>query len=92
LIPVTILDHLLKDTKIKPLGEINLFSMPIKESEIVCFLLDTSLKDEFLKILPVQKQTRAGQQTGFKAFVNMGDHSGHIGLGVKCSKQVATAI
>jgi small subunit ribosomal protein S2e len=22
----------------------------------------------------------------------MGDHSGHIGLGVKCSKQVATAI
>ena len=45
-----------------------------------------------LKIMPVQKQTRAGQRTRFKAFVAMGDHSGHVGLGVKCSKEVATAI
>lgn len=42
--------------------------------------------------MPVQKQTRAGQRTRFKAFVAMGDHSGHVGLGVKCSKEVATAI
>ena len=42
--------------------------------------------------MPVQKQTRAGQKTRFKAFVAMGDSNGHIGLGVKCSKEVATAI
>ncbi|CAH1398834.1 unnamed protein product [Nezara viridula] len=42
--------------------------------------------------MPVQKQTRAGQRTRFKAFVAIGDHNGHIGLGVKCSKEVATAI
>ena len=42
--------------------------------------------------MPVQKQTRAGQRTRFKAFVAMGDYSGHVGLGVKCSKEVATAI
>jgi len=42
--------------------------------------------------MPVQKQTRAGQRTRFKAFVVIGDHDGHVGLGVKCSKEVATAI
>ena len=42
--------------------------------------------------MPVQKQTRAGQRTRFKAFVAMGDYNGHVGLGVKCSKEVATAI
>ncbi|KFO27379.1 40S ribosomal protein S2 [Fukomys damarensis] len=40
----------------------------------------------------VQKQTRAGQWTRFKAFVTAGDHNSHIGLGVKCSKEVAMAI
>ncbi|MEJ1288433.1 hypothetical protein NN561_019464 [Cricetulus griseus] len=27
-----------------------------------------------------------------KAFVDTGDYNGHVGLGVKCSKEVATAI
>jgi small subunit ribosomal protein S2e len=45
-----------------------------------------------MKIMPVQKQTRAGQRTRFKAFVAVGDYDGHIGLGVKTSKEVATAI
>ena len=35
------------------------------------------------QIKPVQKQTRAGQRTRFKAVVVIGDSSGHIGLG-KC--------
>ncbi|KAH0516829.1 40S ribosomal protein S2 [Microtus ochrogaster] len=51
-----------------------------------------SLKDEVLKIMPVQKQTRANQRTRFKAFVAIGDYNGHVALGVKCSKEVATAI
>ncbi|MBZ3876931.1 40S ribosomal protein S2 [Sciurus carolinensis] len=42
--------------------------------------------------MPVQKQTCAGQQTRFRAFIAIGDYSGHVGLGVKCSKAVATAI
>jgi len=54
--------------------------------------LGPELKDEVLKIMPVQKQTRAGQRTRFKAFVAIGDYNGHVGLGVKCSKEVATAI
>jgi small subunit ribosomal protein S2e len=49
----------------------------------------TNLKTQ---IKPVQKQTRAGQRTRFKAIVVIGDSEGHVGLGIKTSKEVATAI
>ncbi|CAD0093191.1 unnamed protein product [Aureobasidium mustum] len=87
--PVTKLGRLVKAGKIKSMEEIYLHSLPIKEYQIVDFFLPT-LKDEVMK--PVQKQTRAGQRTRFKAVVVIGDSAGHVGLGIKTSKEVATAI
>lgn len=52
--------------KIKSLEQIYLFSMPVKEYQIVEYFLGSALKDEVMKIMPVQKQTRAGQRTRFK--------------------------
>jgi len=90
-VPVTKLGRLVKAGKIKSIEQIYLFSLPIKEYQIIDFFLP-KLSDEVMKIMPVQKQTRAGQRTRFKAFVAIGDHDGHVGLGVKCAKEVATAI
>jgi small subunit ribosomal protein S2e len=89
---VTKLGRLVKEGKIKSVEEIFLFSLAIKEFQIVDHLLGAALKDEVMKIMPVQKQTTAGQRTRFKCYVAVGDGQGHIGLGVKAAKEVATAI
>jgi len=90
--PVTKLGRLVKEGKINSIEEIFLYSLPVKEAEIIDHFLRDKLQDEVMKIMPVQKQSSAGQRTRFKAFVALGDNSGHIGLGVKCASEVATAI
>jgi len=45
-----------------------------------------------MKIVSVQKQTKAGQRTRFKAVVAIGDQDGHVGLGIKVAKEVQIAI
>merc|ERR1712205_277413 len=91
-VPCTKLGRLVQQGKIKSLEHIFLFSLPIKEHQIVEHFIGGELKDEVMKICPVQKQTTAGQRMRFKAFVVVGDNNGHVGLGVKAAKEVATAI
>lgn len=91
-VPCTKLGRLVQQGKIKSLEHIFLFSLPIKEHQIVEHFIGGELKDEVMKICPVQKQTTAGQRMRFKAFVVVGDCNGHIGLGVKACKEVAHSI
>ena len=45
-----------------------------------------------MQVMPVQKQTKAGQRTRFKAHVIVGDGKNYMGLGWKCHKEVQGAI
>lgn len=90
--PKTKLGRLVKAGKITTIEEIFYHAMPIKEPEIVDQLLGSELKEEVMKIKPVQKQTRAGQRTRFKAIVAVGDGNGHVGIGIKTAAEVANAI
>merc|ERR1719389_430171 len=90
-VPCTKLGRLVKEGKIAKIDDIYFYSLAIKECGIIDFFLP-GLKDEVMKIQPVQKQTSAGQRMKFKAFVIVGDMDGHVGLGIKGAKEVATAI
>lgn len=90
---MTKLGRLVKAGKIDSLEEVYTHSIPIKESQIVDKLLANSkekveLSDEVMCILSVQKQTKAGQRTRFKAVVAVGDRQGHVGVGIKVAKEV----
>ncbi|GFE55656.1 40S ribosomal [Babesia ovis] len=96
-VPVTKLGRLVAAGLIQSIEQIYLHSIPIKEYQIVDYffqptMTDKKLADDVVKIVPVQKQTNAGQRTRFKVFVAIGDFDGHCGLGTKCAKEVATAI
>jgi small subunit ribosomal protein S2e len=99
--PLTKLGRLVKAGYINQLEEIYTHSIPIKEAQIVDTLIKKTndksgtpveLSDEVMCILSVQKQTKAGQRTRFKAVVAVGDRQGHCGLGIKVAKEVQIAI
>jgi len=69
-----------------------LFSLPIKEYQIVDHLVGPAMKDEVMQIRPVQKVTAAGQRTRFKTYIACGDGNGHLGIGCKTANEVANAI
>ncbi|KAH3667995.1 hypothetical protein OGAPHI_001749 [Ogataea philodendri] len=90
-VPVTKLGRLVKAKKISSIEEIYLHSLPVKEYQIIDELVP-GLQDKVMKVLSVQKQTRAGQRTRMKVVVVVGDSNGHVGLGIKVAKELATAI
>lgn len=94
-VPLTNLGRLVKMGEIKKLEQIFYHSIPIKEYQIIDFLMkanNKTLQEECMKIKSVQKQTKAGQRTRFKAVVAVGDKEGHVGVGSKLAKEVQVAM
>ena len=94
-VPLTNLGRLEKMGLVTKLEQILYHSIPIKEYQIVDELVkknNKTLKEECMKIKSVQKQTKAGQRTRFKAVVAVGDEDGHIGVGSKLAKEVQVAM
>ena len=92
-VPCTKLGRLVKENKLDSLESIFLFSMPIKEHQIVdAFIKAEDMKEEVMKIAPVQKVSSAGQRTRFKVYTVIGDSKGHVGVGSRTGKEVATSI
>lgn len=88
---MTKLGRLVKSGMVKSIDDVFLWSIPIKEPQIIDALIP-NLSDEVMSIAPIQKQTTAGQRTRFKAFVAVGDNKSLVGLGWKSAKEVANAI
>lgn len=92
-VPSTKLGRLVQAKKIKSIDDIFVFSLPIKEVQIIdAFFPQDKLKDAVMKIASVQKCSAAGQTTRFKAWVVVGDSAGHVGVGVRVSNEAAGAI
>ena len=94
-VPLTNLGRLVKMGEIKKLEQIFYHSIPIKEFQIIDYLMkvnNKTLQEECMKIKSVQKQTKAGQRTRFKALVAVGDRDGHVGVGSKLAKEVQVAM
>jgi len=90
-----------KEGRFPTITDIFMYSLRIKEPEIIDHYFSDEkdrdsgnpvLKDEIMKIKPVQKQTSAGQRTRFKAWVAVGDGVCHVGLGSRCAAEVGIAI
>lgn len=92
-VPSTKLGRLVQAKKIKSIDDIFVFSLPIKEVQIIDhFFGPNTLTDAVMKISSVQKCSAAGQTTRFKAWVVVGDGNGHVGVGVRVSNEAAGAI
>ncbi len=89
--PRTWVGRLVKDGKIKSIDEIFRLNLPIKEPEIVDFLLP-NLKHEVVNINIVQRQTDAGEVSQFQVTVVVGNEDGYVGVGMGKARQVSQAI
>ncbi|CAD7673999.1 unnamed protein product [Nyctereutes procyonoides] len=80
------------NTTASPHPELDFLFFHVKEVQD-CIELQAGDEVEFSVILnQCTGKCSACNRTRFKAFVAIGDYNGHIGLGVKGSKEVATAI
>ena len=90
-IPRTYVGKLAKEGKIKSIDDIFRLNLPIKEPEIVDYLLP-GLKHEVVNIKIVQRQTEHGEVSQFQVLVVVGNEDGYVGVGLGKARQISIAI
>ena len=90
-VPKTRLGRMVYEGEITSLDEVFKLGYPIREWEIVDFLLP-NLKDEVVDIKVVQKVSDAGRKRRFKATVVVGNENGYVGIGEAKSREIGPAI
>jgi len=90
-VPKTRVGRMVKEGKITSIKEIFDTNLPIREPEIVDYLMP-DLKHEVVDVNIVQKQTDAGELTRFRVLVVVGNMDGYVGVGIGKARQVRQAI
>ncbi len=89
--PKTYLGKKAKAGEITSLEEVIDSGRPILEPEIVDVLIP-ELESETLEIKTTQRVTDSGKRTKFRVVTVIGDHKGHVGLGVGKSDELKPAM
>ncbi len=89
--PKTHIGKLVKKGEITDIDQIFEMGKPILEYEIVDALLP-DLESETLLVKTTQRSTDSGRKMQFRVVVAVGDHKGHVGVGVGKSEEVRPAI
>ena len=90
-IPLTGLGRMVAAGEITSIDEVLASGRPIKEPQIVDFLLP-DLEDEVLDINMVQRMTDSGRRVKFRTVVVVGNRNGYVGFGQGKDVQVGNAI
>lgn len=89
--PKTEVGKRVKAGEISSLEQVFDLGKPILEPEIVDMLIP-GLESETLSVRSTQRVTDSGKRTQFRVVVVIGDHNGHVGIGVGKSDEMKPAL
>ncbi len=90
-VPKTELGRLVASGQIKTMSEALKTKLPLKEYEIVDFLIP-NIKDEVINIKRAQRMTDSGRRMTYSITVVVGNEDGYVGIGIGRSKEASPAI
>ncbi len=90
-IPRTELGRKVVNGEIKTLSEALQSKLPLKEYQIVDFLLP-EIKDEVLNMTRAQRMTDSGRRMSYSITAVVGNENGYVGVGMGKAKEAAPAI
>ncbi len=89
--PKTRIGRKVKAGEITSMEQIFDTGKPILEPEIIDVIIP-DLESETISISPTQRTTDSGRKMQFRVIVVIGDHKGHVGIGVGKSEEIRPAI